>query len=313
MEQIIISVEYHGRRLNVWKEDAFGYTRYFVTPICVMDTNSVKCVKDKYSNVDRFAFSFYVKVWDSDAAKAVQLKLKQKGFKAEASDIIPLPMQIVKLSINHAILSPEVQLDNNKWKPHQGQQNRILFEIGLKNETFCNEMVSDAKEDPQTFLDALNLYFKFTMVVSQQSSRNLNITGKSVANSKLFTNLANSYSNQTTGFMFLQSDDVKDLSRDIYNTFTISDEVSGDYVEPEKENQIILELFNEIKGQQILSSDLTKDEWNSVFWDDIYSRPDIQTEYFNETLTYDSDTKHFKYNETKDKEFRERNEHRITN
>ena len=27
MEQIVVSVEYNGRRLNVWREDAHGYSR----------------------------------------------------------------------------------------------------------------------------------------------------------------------------------------------------------------------------------------------------------------------------------------------
>uniref|UniRef100_A0AC34FJ25 Uncharacterized protein n=1 Tax=Panagrolaimus sp. ES5 TaxID=591445 RepID=A0AC34FJ25_9BILA len=311
MEQIILSVEYNGRQLNVWKEETHGYTRYFVTPICVMDTSSVKCVNDKYFNDKRFAFSFYVQLWDYDAAKVVKLALKQKGFEAEASDIIPLPMQMIKLSINRN-LPPEIKLDNNNWKPHQDQQNKIRFELGLENQTFCDEMVSDAKSDPEAFLDYIKLFVKFTMVVNQQASRNLNITGKTIANSKLFADLQNLFSNKTTGILHLRSEDVNDISRDIYHTLTISDEITGDYIEPEKENQIILELFNEIKGQKIESEDLTKDEWNSVFWDDIFARPDIQTEYFNDTLTYDSDMKHFKYDEAKDLEFRNKTANRFT-
>uniref|UniRef100_A0A914Z1I1 Uncharacterized protein n=1 Tax=Panagrolaimus superbus TaxID=310955 RepID=A0A914Z1I1_9BILA len=194
MEQIVLSVEYHGRRLNVWKEEVHGYNRFFVTPICVMDTSSVKCTQDKYSNFNRFALKFYIQLWDSDAAKVVQLSLKQKGFEVEASDIIPLPMQMVKLSINRDVaLSSEIKLDNNNWKPHQTQQNRILFEFGLENQTFCNEMVSHAKSDPVDFLEELKLNFKFTMVVNEKASRNLNITGKTISNSKIFANLENLY------------------------------------------------------------------------------------------------------------------------
>uniref|UniRef100_A0A914Q3Z1 Uncharacterized protein n=1 Tax=Panagrolaimus davidi TaxID=227884 RepID=A0A914Q3Z1_9BILA len=245
MEQIFLSVEYNGRRLNVWREDVHGYDRFFVTPLCVFDTSSVKCIQDKYSSENPNVFSFYVQLWDADAAGIVQLALKQKGIEVQPSDIIPLPMQMVRLSLNRNEKTSEITVDD-RWRSYQGQPNGILFDLWTRTTNFCTKMVQDAKTDPETFLDRTKLYFEFTMFVGQKAERIINITD---------------------------------------------------------ENEIIKELLNEIKGEKILSSQLELDEWKSVFWNDVFSKPDLQTNYLNEILTYDAKKDSFKYEEANDQKF----------
>ena len=60
-----------------------------------METSSIKCEIDKYSNHKQYVFSFNVHLWDSQAAETVRLALKQKRSEVKASDINPLPMQTV--------------------------------------------------------------------------------------------------------------------------------------------------------------------------------------------------------------------------
>uniref|UniRef100_A0AC34FEI6 Uncharacterized protein n=1 Tax=Panagrolaimus sp. ES5 TaxID=591445 RepID=A0AC34FEI6_9BILA len=309
MEQIVLSVEYHGRRLNVWKEDNHG--RYFVTPLCTMDPKSVKCDIDQFSPTNDYTFTFNVQLWDTLAATTIQVALlQQKGIDVKLSDIHPLPMQNVKLSVNREDMTSILKL-NNRWQSHQSQQNNIIMDIGVKNKEFCDNMTKLAQADPGAFLSKTKLYFEFTMSTVQEVSKVLNITGKTVGKSDFFTTLKNDYSN-ANGEVILNSEDMNKLARDIYRTVEISDRETAGYIKSDEQDQIINHLLSEIKGQEVHSTGLYTNEWDSVFWDDIYARPDIQTEYFNETITYDSSKNHFKYDEAKDNEFRKKIEDRYS-
>lgn len=105
---------------------------------------------------------------------------------------------------------------------------------------------------------------------------------------------------------------MKRLSREIYNRAAYNEEVSSDYIASAQESQIIEELLGILKENKIDSSDLAKDEWNSVYWDDIFTRPDIQTEYANEVLKYDETEKHLIFDSEKDKKFRQKTEDKFS-
>uniref|UniRef100_A0A914QP75 C-type lectin domain-containing protein n=1 Tax=Panagrolaimus davidi TaxID=227884 RepID=A0A914QP75_9BILA len=100
------------------------------------------------------------------------------------------------------------------------------------------------------------------------------------------------------------SKDLNRLTRDLYNKAFWDEEVSAAYIPSTQEKEIINELLEIFKNQQIQSKDLTENEWNSVFWDDIFARPDIQTNYANEVLKYDEKERSFKYDKEKDHQFR---------
>uniref|UniRef100_A0A914PP08 C-type lectin domain-containing protein n=1 Tax=Panagrolaimus davidi TaxID=227884 RepID=A0A914PP08_9BILA len=171
-EQVFATVEYEKRYLNVWRQDSHGYSKFYVTPLCVMEIDSIRCSRDKWSNVHRHVFGFNVKLWDSKAAKVVQNALKETNVNVSLSYSLPLPMQMVRVG---------------------------------------------------------------------------------------------------------------------------------------------LELLQVFKDQQIQSKDLTKDEWNSVFWDDIFARPDIQTDYANEVIKFDEKENKFKYDAEKDRHFRQNTENKFHN
>uniref|UniRef100_A0AC34FYK9 Uncharacterized protein n=1 Tax=Panagrolaimus sp. ES5 TaxID=591445 RepID=A0AC34FYK9_9BILA len=292
MEQVVLSVEYNERHLNVWKDDTHGYSRFYVTPLCVIDISTINCKKDEYSDVHRYVLNFYLKLWDSAAARTVELALKQKNFTVRASDILPLPMQMVRLGIGKHVTS-NIKVEN-QWRSHQDQPNVVAFEIFTKHKHFCDKMVNDSTTDLETFLVRTKLFFEFSMVLQQRASRNLNISGTTLAKSSFFK------------MVYLTSKDLNHLVRDIMNVVNVEEEVTSTYIPSEEENQIIQELLGIFREQQIPSHELTKEEWNSVFWNDIFSRPDIQTEYFNETLKYDENEQQFHYDAAKDHQFREK-------
>uniref|UniRef100_A0A914PEA7 Uncharacterized protein n=1 Tax=Panagrolaimus davidi TaxID=227884 RepID=A0A914PEA7_9BILA len=208
---------------------------------------------------------------------------------------------MVRLTTNRDEITSEITV-NDRWRSYQGQPNGILFDLLIRNKSFCNEMVDDVKTDPETFLDRTKLYFEFTMFAGQESYRTVNITGSTIMKSNFFAKLSNEYSDKN-GTVFLQSDDLNKLAREIYRNTIFHDQQTDNYISSKDENEIIKELLNEIKGEQVLSSQLSMEDWKSVFWNDIFSRPDLQTNYLNDILVVDADKKHFKYEEINDHNF----------
>uniref|UniRef100_A0A914PJX1 Uncharacterized protein n=1 Tax=Panagrolaimus davidi TaxID=227884 RepID=A0A914PJX1_9BILA len=300
-EHVFLTVEYEKRYLNVWRQDIHGYSRFYVTPLCVIELNSIGCTRDEYSNVHRHIFEFNVKLWDSKAAKVVQNAIEQKNISVALSDILPLPMQMVRIGL--AGKDSIVEADN-EWRSNQDQLHVMAFEMYTRHEQFCNKMMTDAKNNTKHFLRSIKPYFEFTMVAGQREFRNVNLTGKTLQKSSFFSQLANKHADKN-GIVYLQSKDLNRLTRDIYNKVAYEELISADYISSTQEQQIIKELLEIFKDQQIHSKDLTKDEWNSVFWDDIFARPDIQTDYANEVIKYDEKENKFKYDAEKDRHFRQ--------
>uniref|UniRef100_A0A914YHP0 Uncharacterized protein n=1 Tax=Panagrolaimus superbus TaxID=310955 RepID=A0A914YHP0_9BILA len=115
------------------------------------------------------------------------------------------------------------------------------------------------------------------MIVGQHDTKNFNLTGKSLQKSSFFSELVNKHADKN-GVVYLQSKDLNRLTRELYNKVAYDEVVSSDYIPSTQEKEVIKDLLEIFKDQQIQSKDLTEDEWDSVFWDDIFSRPDIQTE-----------------------------------
>uniref|UniRef100_A0AC35FI71 Replication protein n=1 Tax=Panagrolaimus sp. PS1159 TaxID=55785 RepID=A0AC35FI71_9BILA len=299
-EHVFLTVEYEKRYLNVWRQDSHGYSKFYVTPLCVMELDSISCSRDKWSHIHRHVFRFNLKLWDSKAVKVVQNSLKQKNVNASLSDILPLPMQMVRIGLGEKDLIVDV---DNQWRSNQDQPHVMIFELYTRHEHSCNEMISDAKNNTQNFLSGIKPYFEFTMVVGQNEARNFNLTGKTLQKSAFFSELINKHADKN-GIVYLQSKDLNRLTRNIYNKLEINEQISAAYIPSIQEKEIITELLEILKDQQIQSKDLTTDEWNSVFWDDIFARPDIQTDYANEVLKYDEKERSFKYDKEKDHQFR---------
>jgi hypothetical protein len=54
---------------------------------------------------------------------------------------------------------------------------------------------------------------------------------------------------------------------------------------------------------KVSASKLPHNEWDSVFWNDLFSRPDIETSYLENTFTYDQGKDRFIYSSKKEEEF----------
>uniref|UniRef100_A0A914E333 Uncharacterized protein n=1 Tax=Acrobeloides nanus TaxID=290746 RepID=A0A914E333_9BILA len=95
------------------------------------------------------------------------------------------------------------------------------------------------------------------------------------------------------------------LSRQILKSTTVHEEWSAEYISSQDEETIIKSLLGILEEQQVSASELTKEQWDSVFWQDHFTRPDIQTEFCESVFKYDQSTQHFKYSSDKANEFKQ--------
>uniref|UniRef100_A0A914D215 Uncharacterized protein n=1 Tax=Acrobeloides nanus TaxID=290746 RepID=A0A914D215_9BILA len=201
------------------------------------------------------------------------MALNSKGFNASIDEILPLPMQMIRLNINPNVKS-KVYVDN-QWRSNQNQPNTMSFKLYTGSEEFF---------------------------AAKREYRNIKITGSTMAKSSFFSKLENKY--RKNGIVYLNSEDMNKLARDVAHTVYASDEVTANYIGTDQEDQLVNKIIDMLKEQKALANEIQKDEWNSVFWNDIFSRPDVQSDLYNQSFTYDQGKKHFIYNEAKDKQFR---------
>uniref|UniRef100_A0A914E2F4 Uncharacterized protein n=1 Tax=Acrobeloides nanus TaxID=290746 RepID=A0A914E2F4_9BILA len=302
MDQVVVSVEHQGRFLHVWEDKKTNYSRFYVTPLCELINSSIRCLPDNYADDGRHAFRFGVRIWDQNTALKVKNYLQHKGIVADTSDILPLPMEMIRMSLDSRN-AKKIYADYG-WRSNTDTPSQILFELFTKDGDFCQQMVNDSLSNPEDFLADTKLVLEFTIIAGKQDYRNLNITGSSFGKSKFYTTLVNEL--EKNGQFYLTSTDTNTLAREIYHTVLAQDDSSSTYIPSSDEDKIINELLAVIEQHRVNGLKLSKDEWYSVFWDDIFTRPDIQTEYFTEVLTYDRDKDQFIYDEEKNEEFRKK-------
>uniref|UniRef100_A0AC34FA24 Uncharacterized protein n=1 Tax=Panagrolaimus sp. ES5 TaxID=591445 RepID=A0AC34FA24_9BILA len=308
-DQVLLAVTYRGRTLSVWRQQVSGqqFSRFYVTPLCIFDSKDVSCDKDAYSTGHPWIFNFKLTLWDLKAADVVKNALKEKGFQAETSDIFILPMQKIRTGIDK---TGKKLLADKRWRPNQDQQWVIPFEMYPNNNNTCQQMLQDVKNNTEKFLNTFRLYFEFSMVASQIATRNISISGQFLQKSAMFNSLKNQNADEE-GTVYLTSKDINKLAHDIVNQATFQEEVSSDYVPAENEDAVINALLQQFQKDKVQSESLSAEKWGSVFWNDIFTRPDIQTDFLNKVLKIDKSGKSFKYDKEAEKAFQEKvaNEH----
>uniref|UniRef100_A0AC35G9U0 Uncharacterized protein n=1 Tax=Panagrolaimus sp. PS1159 TaxID=55785 RepID=A0AC35G9U0_9BILA len=299
-EQVVLNVIYKGRQLNVWKQNINSYTRYYVTPLCNIDMTSLSCEKDEYSATPRSVFSFKVKLWDFQVATIVQKALKRKNITAETGDIVILPMQFVRVSIGNP--NPNMEADE-QWTSFSDEPLSMSFRVFPKDEQFCQKMLSDIRTKTEFILSTIKLEFEFSMVASSTASRHIKIKANFLQKSSFYSNLAN-HNADKNGSIFLTSDDTNKLAHEVFNSASFDEEISDDYKSTKQEQTIINELLKTFEEDKVQSIELSKENWDSVFWDDTFTRPDLQTSFLNETMTYDAKENQFNFDQEKANAFR---------
>ena len=102
------------------------------------------------------------------------------------------------------------------------------------------------------------------MVVNRQASRDFKVTGEALTNSSFYSTLKNQFGNQGVirfvfilfifnilGYIYLSSDDLNQLSRDIVHSIKAVEYTTSDYIESNEENSLIRELCENLNEQKV--------------------------------------------------------------
>uniref|UniRef100_A0A914D955 Vitellogenin n=1 Tax=Acrobeloides nanus TaxID=290746 RepID=A0A914D955_9BILA len=188
-EQILFDVDYNGRKFSVWKEDRGSFIRLYVTPLCELMRDSLSCQEDTYTEPQRHIFMFKVRVWNDAIVQKVQESLKVIGTEASNSNILPLPMQKIKLDIKPDVTALYA---DRSWRSNQDQPNVIQFGLYVKSSSSCEKIMNDAIYNIEGFIAKVRPVFEFSLTVGEQEYRNFSITGNEVASSSFYAKLNNS-------------------------------------------------------------------------------------------------------------------------
>uniref|UniRef100_A0A914ZEJ5 Uncharacterized protein n=1 Tax=Panagrolaimus superbus TaxID=310955 RepID=A0A914ZEJ5_9BILA len=283
----------------MWRQEANGFTRYYVTPLCILDLSSLSCSKETFTQSRKIAFHFNVKLWDHDIATVVQKHLRQKHIEAELGDIFILPMQSVRYGQKGKIIKVK---PDYAWRPYGDVPFEMTFKMYALGPQICKNLIDLIKKDAKSFIDQFRPYFEYTLVASTTTSRHIKITGNFLQKSSFYSNLTN-HNPDKNGIVYMTSEDANKLAHDVFNSATFDEEVSKGYQASDQEGSIIKELLKNFETDKIQSIKLSKENWDSVFWDNIFTRPDVQTSFLNEVATVDGHKKRVKLDDKKAKAF----------
>uniref|UniRef100_A0A914BZT0 LisH domain-containing protein n=1 Tax=Acrobeloides nanus TaxID=290746 RepID=A0A914BZT0_9BILA len=294
-----------GGYLDVWKDPKF--TRYYVTPICEIVAESTKCLDNEYDAQHPYIVVLPIRLWNDNVAQAAALAITDKirdnssiDELVQPNDCRPLPIKSARLVTTNAKLNFEFPSGFQPNVLSEGKETK--FSLYPKDKSMCEKIENDVKQNPTTFLEKTNLYLEYTMTVGKQTSRSVNVTSESLTNSEAFSILSNTYENKN-GTVYLTSSDMNKFSKDVLRTINIIDTSTSDYIATEEEENLIKNLIQGLQEKMDLSEKLPKDEWESVFWSDLFTRPDIETSYLESAFSYDKGKDRFIYDTKKEDEF----------
>uniref|UniRef100_A0AC34FI67 Uncharacterized protein n=1 Tax=Panagrolaimus sp. ES5 TaxID=591445 RepID=A0AC34FI67_9BILA len=189
------------------------------------------------------------------------------------------------------------------------QKSELYTRLTNFYDKISNVVLNQSIDAPQQFFTQSQLEFEFTMVAQQQSTRAINITSEMLQKSELYTRLTNFYDkigndSSEAGSIFLDSDDIKKLARELYNVASASEEVSSDYVASKEEDKLINTMIEKLYEEKVDAKEIFEKDSDSVFWDKKFATPDKVTRYLNNILTYNKSDNLYHYDEQKDKQFR---------
>uniref|UniRef100_A0A914C086 Uncharacterized protein n=1 Tax=Acrobeloides nanus TaxID=290746 RepID=A0A914C086_9BILA len=303
---ILVDFQYgNGGYLDVWKDPK--YTRYYVTPICEIVAESTKCLNNEYDLQHPYIVVLPIQLWNGKAAEMAALAITHKirenssssGADVQPNDCRPLPIKSARL-VTNTLLNFDVP---SGFRPNVlAEGNAAKFYLYPKDKIMCQKIVTDVQQNPTLFLEKIDLYLEYTMTVGKQSKREVIVTSESLTKSEAFSILNNTYENKN-GTVYLTSSDMNKFSRDVLKTINIIDTSTADFISTEEENNLIKSLIQDLKDETTLASKLPKGEWDSVFWSDLFTRPDIVTSYLEKTFSYDQGKQQFIYDSKNETEF----------
>ncbi len=138
------------------------------------------------------------------------------------------------------------------------------------------------------------LHLEYIINGHQSARRKVSITGSSISNGKLFTQLENMPRLDGNSVRYLSSTDTKRMVSESTLNILASVTTDSNYVDTGDEVSVTNLLERILKRDEVSAANFEDKKWDSVFWDPNFARPDKITNYLNKALKRnESDMEHF--------------------
>ena len=209
-------------------------------------------------------------------------------------DVELKPMEQIRIVWNADArkIAQEFQLIQN-WIVNTHLPTVAKFHFVCRSLKSCKKLKKSMKNSPEMF-DSLELQYSIN---SQRSSRRtLKIQGSNFEQSKLWAQLENM--NTENPIRYLNSEDLKKMSTETSQNIVASIATDNDYADTGEELKLCEIIENLLRKNREETSAFEDIQWDSVFWDPGWARPDKLTNYLNKIYSKDEkDESIFKLNE----------------
>ncbi len=138
------------------------------------------------------------------------------------------------------------------------------------------------------------LHLEYIINGHQSARRKVSITGSSISNGRLFTQLENMPELEGNNVRYLSSVDMTRMVSESTLNILASVTTDSNYVDTGDEVSVNNLLERILKRDEVSSANFEEKKWDSVFWDPTFARPDKITDYLNQALSWnESDSEYF--------------------
>lgn len=284
IKNVFATMPFRNFRIQIYQQEAdTSATRYYFTPLSLLDQHSATCRTNAIT--EEFEMRFIVHMWDDLLEDQVveYLNTIQTTCQVQKHHVQVLPFEWVILT--SANLSDRYSVKSS-WQRYQ-QDKYLWFNITCTSMDTCNRLAERMRTEPSHFSD---LILRYSTEMQKTKRRQVPLDLESLRFGTMLNKLVLQFPQKET---ILITNEVAErilfesAKQLVNNNFDgVSEVVSH------QESAMYPVLSNVILGfkQELISQHQLKDPlWDSVYWEPEDCRPDILCRLFNEVYNWNEE------------------------
>lgn len=259
-------------------------SRLFVPPLAVLDPNQTR-VFYNYLNKKyllRLSLILHTNELRTTVLQYLSNELNRCSPPQETCDVKMVPTERLRVVWKRkSEFSSDYELDTS-WQSNTALQNKIDVQIECTTNQTCYELLKHVSEAP----DILNgLELEYTTQTEKQTRKVVTITGQHVMKTQMYSELKQLPSSIVGNHeRYLLIDDMNHLVTEILTTMELDEMTDSDYITHD-DQKVLTELLKRrlSLNVEILHGQMEQ-QWNSVYWNSNYIRPDRIIHLLNDEL-----------------------------
>ncbi|OQV15157.1 hypothetical protein BV898_10671 [Hypsibius exemplaris] len=273
-----ISAVYQGTfGVNIYRQENepdHMVAQFYFSPALVLDPRSATCAFNNFNK--RHEVTFTAIMYDDGFKQFVYDAITAKiGAAVPRHNVRILPVESIRIDSNDVSNDYEVM---NQWISYANQPALVPFRLRFLRSEPCIETAANIGHfAPQFVLDMVVYY---SLQTQRSSRRRIQIRAEHVQSGNLFSSLEQKLPGKD--IVYLQSDDVKQLTQEIATDVMATEVTDGEFVSHDQSLSISNLLTSLLKIREQSTANFDAQMWESVFWNDDNARPDRVTSTLND-------------------------------